>query len=110
LGYAWDNVLLFTKAGGAWKRGSESVTFNVTGQTIDSANDVRSGWTIGGGMEFGFTSNWSAKVEYDFHDFGTKRITGPVPLVLDWNVKEHVHAVKFGVNYRFGYGPVYAKY
>jgi hypothetical protein len=44
-------------------------------------------------------------------DFGSKRITGPLfPAFLDWNVKEQVHAVKFGVNYRFAYGPVYANY
>jgi outer membrane immunogenic protein len=112
LGYAWDNVLVFAKGGGAWKRGSESITFNPTGQLFDRVTDDRSGWLVGGGLEFGFTPNWSAKVEYDYLDFGTKRVTGPLlPLFFDANVKEQIHAVKFGVNYRFGgYGPVYAKY
>lgn len=111
LGYAWDNVLLFAKGGGAWKKGSESITFNATGQPFDQVTDNRGGWTVGGGLEFGFTPNWSAKVEYDYMDFGSKRVTGILPAFLDWNVKEQVHAVKFGVNYRFGgYGPVYANY
>lgn len=110
VGYAWDNVLLFAKGGGAWKRGSEDITNNSNGQVFDTVTDNRSGWVIGGGLEFGFTPNWSAKVEYDYLDFGSKRLTGALPAFLDWNVKEQVHAVKFGVNYRFAYGPVYANY
>jgi len=114
LGYAWDRVLLFAKAGGAWKRGDESATLNTTGQVFSSVGDNRSGWTAGGGMEFGFWGPWSAKVEYDYMDFGTKRLTfnNIQPAIIERaDIKERVHAVKFGINYRLGgYGPVYANY
>jgi outer membrane immunogenic protein len=113
LGYAWDRVLLFAKGGGAWSRGEESVTSNPTGQTLAIGPDKRNGWTLGGGLEFGFWGPWSAKVEYDHMDFGTKRITFTdvnLGTTTQADVKERIHAVKFGVNYRLGYGPVYANY
>jgi outer membrane immunogenic protein len=120
LGYAWDRVLLFAKGGGAWSRGEESVTANATvapltvgGQVVAIGPDKRSGWTLGGGMEFGFWGPWSAKVEYDYMDFGTKRVTFTdvnFGTTTAADIKERVHAVKFGVNYRLGYGPVYANY
>jgi outer membrane immunogenic protein len=127
LGYAWDRVLLFAKGGGAWSRGEGNITANATGivlvnglpfffnggQTVAIAPDNRSGWTLGGGMEFGFWGPWSAKVEYDYIDFGTKRATFTdvnFGITSQADVKERIHAVKFGVNYRLGYGPVYANY
>jgi outer membrane immunogenic protein len=113
LGYAWDRVLLYAKGGGAWKRGDENFTFNATGQLGGTAKDDRSGWMLGGGMEFGFLGPWSAKVEYNYMDFGTKRVAfsnvvGGLNERAD--IKEQIHAVKFGINYRLGHGPVYANY
>jgi opacity protein-like surface antigen len=29
---------------------------------------------VGGGVEWAFWDNWSAKVEYDFYDFSTRNI------------------------------------
>jgi hypothetical protein len=52
--------------------------------------------------------NWSAKVEYDFYDFGTRDVTftgtifGVPEVVPGINVKQTISTVKFGVNYRFG--------
>lgn len=113
LGYAWDRVLLYAKGGGAWKQGDENFTFNGTGQVGGTAQDDRSGWTVGGGLEFGFLGPWSAKVEYNYMDFGTKRLTfsnrvGGLNERAD--IKEHINVVKFGINYRLGHGPVYANY
>ncbi len=34
-------------------------------------NDARIGWTAGGGLEWMFHPNWSAKVEYLYYDLGT---------------------------------------
>ena len=48
-----------------------------TGAPITAATQVltdnRTGFTVGAGIEFGLVENLSAKVEYDFYDFG--RIT-----------------------------------
>ncbi|MGA7450947.1 MAG: porin family protein, partial [Rhodoplanes sp.] len=69
---------------------------------------TRPGWTVGGGVEWAFWDNWSAKVEYDFYDFGTRNLTFPgtifgVPEVVPGiNIKKTISTVKFGINYRFG--------
>ena len=44
-------------------------------RTSRQQGDQRTGWTVGGGIEWAFWNNWSAKVEYDFYDFGTRSVT-----------------------------------
>ena len=67
----------------------------------------RYGWTIGMGVEYAFLPNWSAKVEYDFIDFGTKLYNFPVTSTVvglnfaDWNFTSMIHEMKMGVNYHF---------
>src|SRR5438477_526538 len=63
---------------------------------------------VGGGVEWAFWQNWSAKVEYDFYDFRRRDVTfagtifGVPEVVPGINVKQTISTVKFGVNYRFG--------
>lgn len=53
----------------------------------------RIGWTAGGGAEWAFMPNWSAKAEYLYSEF--KRDGLP-----DWN-KPRFHTFRVGVNYHF---------
>ncbi len=114
LGWAWDRVLLYAKGGAAWAGDKFSADIPIFGEHLE-ASETRPGWTVGGGIEWAFWENWSAKVEYDFYDFGTRNITltgtftgGPTTFnpgpstVPGINIKETISAVKFGVNYRFG--------
>jgi len=74
LGYAANNFLFFAKAGwaGAGFNGTET---NSTATLVNTANgtnaSTRNGWTVGAGVEYGLTSHWSAKLEYDYLQFGT---------------------------------------
>ena len=47
-----------------------------TGAPVTAATQVltdnRTGFTVGAGIELGLVENLSAKIEYDFYDFGTK--------------------------------------
>jgi outer membrane immunogenic protein len=115
-GYAFDNVLLFAKGGGAWThdiyRAFNANTANET--LIASASGTRWGWMVGAGIEYGFAPNWSAKIEFDYLDFGTERIVlasvpGVTPATRAFDIAQTISLVKVGVNYRFG-GPVVAKY
>jgi outer membrane immunogenic protein len=56
-----------------------------------------------------FAPSWSAKVEYQYYNFGDTTFTsGPVVGV---RFRDDEHTVKAGVNYRFNWGgPVVAKY
>lgn len=114
VGYAWDRVLAYAKGGGAWVR-DRYVASNVLQPDADltSASETRSGWLLGLGIEYALASNWSIKFEYDHLDLGTKRslFTGPTLLVpFSEDIAQRLNLFKFGVNYRFGYGPVYANY
>jgi outer membrane immunogenic protein len=73
-------------------------------------NTDRWGYAAGAGIEYGFTPNWSAKIEYMHYGFGT--VTSPLLTLSVANTVAlglNIDTVKVGVNYRFG-GPVVAKY
>jgi opacity protein-like surface antigen len=40
-----------------------------------AAGETRTGWTVGGGVEWAFFNNWSAKLEYDFYNFRARNVT-----------------------------------
>ena len=98
VGYAHDDVLFYVKGGGAWEsvKYLESIVGGVSLQTI---NDTRSGYTVGAGIEYGLTENFSAKVEYDFYDFGTQNYN--FNLATPLSISSQVHQVLAGINYRF---------
>jgi opacity protein-like surface antigen len=113
VGYAWNRALFYVKGGGAWTRDDYLVTCNDSSGLIcnvqsESFGDTRAGWTVGAGLEFGLTPNWSAKVEYDYLDFGSRNFTEPDGTHVQ--IRESVNEVKVGVNYRFGGSPIVAKY
>jgi outer membrane immunogenic protein len=69
LGYAWDRVLLYAKGGGAWvATTSPSISIAGGGPASFSgvSNTTTSTWTAGFGLEWAFSGNWSARVEYDY--------------------------------------------
>ncbi len=84
------------------------------------------GWTAGGGVEWMFMPNWSAKVEYLYYDLGSVRtpgalVSGPNPAggnPLGWayGAQSSTHfsgnIVRAGLNYHFNWAsaPVVAKY
>jgi outer membrane immunogenic protein len=105
LGYIWDGWLYFAKAGGAWLNADYSATGSA-GPFFEAASLSvnRSGWTVGAGIERMLDKNWTAKLEYDYLNFGTDRILFTFPGVGSngANTKTYVNIIKFGVNYKFG--------
>jgi outer membrane immunogenic protein len=74
LGWAWDRWLIYTKGGAAWVGDNYSADIPIFNEHLE-ASETRTGWTVGGGIEWAFWENWSAKLEYDFYDFGTRGVT-----------------------------------
>jgi outer membrane immunogenic protein len=74
------------------------VSLSALGVTV-SDSQVHSGYTIGGGLEYMFAPNWSAKGEYMYTNLsGETYNLGGLPLdsgTLDF------HTIKVGVNYHF---------
>jgi outer membrane immunogenic protein len=112
LGYAWGPALLYAKGGYAW-RDSPNLTVVNAGlpAAFTTGGNHRDGYTVGAGLEYMFAPNWSAKVEYQYYNFGNTTFnTGPADIV-GARFRDDEHTVKAGLNYRFGWGgPVVAKY
>jgi outer membrane immunogenic protein len=103
-GYAHDDLLFYIKGGGAWEsvKYLENLGFNGATGLQQTITDVRTGFTVGAGVEYGLTENFSAKVEYGFYDFGTKNYN--FNLVTPLSIKSQVQQVLAGINYRFTWG------
>ncbi len=104
LGWVLGPALLYAKGGGAWVR-NEYEIYNLT-----SSTDTTSGWVVGGGLEWAFSSNWTGFVEYDHYDFGTKSLGFPASASFvgsinagQVDIKQTIDAVKVGANYRFNF-------
>ena len=104
IGYAFDRTLLYGKFGGAWTR--EEYNFTLLGGAGTGSVD-RTGWLLGIGLEYAFLDNWSAKIEYNYMDMGTKNVvlaTAGGLVATPANVDLTVQTIKVGINYRFNWG------
>jgi outer membrane immunogenic protein len=112
VGYAWNNVLGYVKGGAAVTENRYEHRFTGTNAIFDSARDTRWGGTIGVGLEYGFTPNWSLGIEYNHLFMADRNLTfrnaAGVASTLD-RVRQDVDLVTARVNYKFG-GPVVARY
>ena len=105
LGYAWGPALLYGKAGYAHRDGNDSfATAGGVPVAFTLSNNSHNGYTVGGGLEYMFMPNWSAKVEYQFYGFDRTTFLAPALLVASGGFREDEHTIKLGVNYRFNSG------
>jgi outer membrane immunogenic protein len=104
IGYTWDRMLFYVKGGGAWVYDTHWQIAVASGTEIERGNKTRQGWTVGGGLEWSMASNWSARIEYSFMDFGTRRVSLAGLDSSETGIKQRLHSVKAGVNYRFDWG------
>ncbi|MCB1455260.1 MAG: porin family protein [Nitratireductor sp.] len=91
MGYAFENSMVYGLAGLA---GTKATVTTPTGS--DSA--INLGWTIGAGLETHLTENVTARVEYDYSDYGSRNYSlggGNGDVSLD------SHSLKLGVGLKF---------
>lgn len=101
IGYAIDRWLPYVTGG--WAYGGGSISGTTTTPTGSfSGSKTYSGWTVGGGLEYAFLNNWSAKVEYLYIDFGDGPSVAvpPSPAVLTGG-RLTDNIARVGVNYKF---------
>ena len=104
LGYSWGPAwLLYFQGGGAWSHTSTDVTLATI--PLGQTSKTRSGWTIGGGVEWMFAPHWSAFLEGNYMDVGSNNFTtfagpcGGAGCAINTNAT--TTTVLVGVNYRF---------
>jgi len=110
-GYSWDRWLMYVKGGAAWAADEYQATNSYWGSY--NAAETRSGWTLGAGLEWAFADHWSARLEYNLYDFGSRTLQfvyvpgtgtpaggGALPVSPE-NVNQQIQALTVGLNYRF---------
>jgi outer membrane immunogenic protein len=114
VGVPIDRALIYVKGGAAFGSFSNEAHYVAPLVLNYYGNYDRWGWLIGAGLEYALGNNWSAKIEYNYIDYGTGRVTfieaiGAAPPTYTFAIRDTKHVLKLGVNYLFG-GPVVAKY
>jgi outer membrane immunogenic protein len=103
-GFATNAMLLYAKAGGAWTRYKWDFAAPAGGTA--SASENRAGWMVGVGVEHALTGAVSARIEYNYMNFGhrteTLSTTGGL-VALPTQVRLDAHVVKLGFNHRFAF-------
>jgi opacity protein-like surface antigen len=111
VGYATGPWLLYGKGGIAIGDEGNTVTTPAGVSAVGPLwSSFHVGWTVGGGVEYALTHNWSARLEYDYIDFNNVNTVAQVPPALmipttilpaSANVNWTIQRVVGAVNYRF---------
>lgn len=111
VGYAFDRTLVYVTGGLAYGGGRNSLsTIDGVGNTALLRSDkTRIGWTLGSGVEYAFSRNWSAKLEYQYVNLGPEKLAGsvftpggvPTGATITSRHQNDFHTIKAGLNYRF---------
>jgi outer membrane immunogenic protein len=117
-GYAFGatgQTLVFVKGGAAFVHEQYFIVSPFPGLAFESDENLRWGWMVGAGFEQTLGSNWSFKAEYNYNHFGrdAHELCSTITTTCgSFEIKQHIHLVKVGINYRFGGfgGPVVARY
>ena len=106
-GWTVDDLLLYGKAGAALTR-NERVMWPGAVDDGASGSETRVGWLIGAGLELALNAAFSAKLEYNYIDFGDDHLAlaslSGAP--ADVEVSQSAHVVKLGLNYHLGENPL----
>ena len=108
----WDRVLIFATGGLIYGHVVADSLFtapNVGTAYAGSSSATRAGWTVGGGVEYAFTNNWSGKIEGQYYDLGSITVVGnETPLTFPPGGFQHNKnfdftgaIVRLGLNYMF---------
>jgi outer membrane immunogenic protein len=110
VGVALDRALIYATAGGAFAS-LKNTYASFLG--YDTLSKTRAGWTVGGGIEYALTGNWSVRAEYRYTDYGSVQDypynSAPGAIVRH---KETENAIRAGFSYKFDpfAGPATARY
>jgi outer membrane immunogenic protein len=100
LGIAVDHALFYTTGGVAFAPFRNQI---FAGGTVDDQTNWRTGWTLGGGLEYALNNNWSLRAEYRYTDYGTYSdvLNNTTGGALSVRKHDTDNAVRAGFSYKF---------
>jgi outer membrane immunogenic protein len=111
VGYSWGPGLAYFQGGAVWSRVEADLTVATPATVVvGSFSDTKTGWTVGGGFEYRFAPNWSAFIEGNYYDFGSRDRVVVTPAATAcaagclFSGNTTAVSVLAGVNYRFWTG------
>jgi opacity protein-like surface antigen len=110
LGYVMGPLLLYVKGGGAWMNANYRLAANSGLAGSAAMSSIRAGWNAGAGLEYLLSPRWSAKVEYDYLDFGSSTLGLATPFGTGLTFRTRVNEVKAGLNYHLAPGSVFGMF
>ena len=112
LGYAIDRTLIYATGGWAYETIDQTYNNNLVNNILQQKISTdRSGYTVGGGVEYAFNYNWSARLEYRWTDYG--KYVSNYSNLLSASIQQHPtdNTVMAALIYHFAApAPVVAKY
>jgi outer membrane immunogenic protein len=108
IGFAFYRGLIYVTGGFAYGGVRDQLLVSNPGSGF-SANlhndDTRTGSVIGGGVELALAPHWSVKVEYQYIDLGSERLTVSLPpngsTITSNKLMDITGTARIGLNYRF---------
>ena len=94
VGYAAGRSMPYITGGGAFGN------INASAPGLAGGSATNAGWTVGGGLEFAFYGNWSAKAEYLYVSLNKFNCGIGCGAATD-NVSFNANLIRAGINYRF---------
>ena len=82
VGIAWDRALIFATGGVAFGGFNTRYNYDGFGAAVGAAHlapffassnlsDTHVGWTVGGGVQYAITNDWSVRADYRYTDWGS---------------------------------------
>jgi outer membrane immunogenic protein len=99
---SWNNqALYYVKGGVAWDRNRWDLHDATLFFNPSQITETRTGWTVGGGIEWPFFTHWTAFVEGNYYDFGNGHTFTDASTGNTFSTgRQTIETVKIGVNYK----------
>ena len=110
IGSGLDHWLFYVKGGGGWIQAS--ATINTPFETFSESRTI-SGWMGGGGVEWVFAPNWTARIDYQYIGLGSTTVAPGFLVDTFTTTSANVQTLTVGINYLFNWeltAPVVSTY
>lgn len=107
LGMTFDRLLVYGTAGVAFGHWDVNMHMTSGPDAVFQESAVRTGWVVGGGLEYAFDRNWSLKGEYLYAKFGDLNGSSVFPppnapnFTHDHKVELSTQVLRAGLNFKF---------